>query len=63
MLAAIIVLLACIVLAFGAVVLLILNQFKDEPPTWKGFFKKPKEETYWDFIKKNNENHWYKKLK
>lgn len=35
----------CIVLLFGAVVLLVLNHFKDEPPTWEQFLN-------------NNKKHW-----
>jgi len=38
----------CIVLLFGAVVLLILNQFKDEPPTWESFLN-------------NGKKHWRRK--
>lgn len=40
------VILSCSVLAFGAVVLLVMNQFKDEKPSWENYlgadFKK-----YW----------------
>jgi len=35
----IVVLVLCIALAFGACVLIVLNQFKDEEPTWESFFK------------------------
>jgi len=38
----------CLALAFGACVLIVLNQFKDEEPTWESFFK-------------NGKKHWLKK--
>lgn len=38
----------CIVLLFGAVVLLVLNHFKDEPPTWTSYLN-------------NGKKHWKKK--
>lgn len=33
----IVVLVLCLALAFGACVLIVLNQFKDEPPTWSSY--------------------------
>ena len=37
--------LICSVLGFGAVVLLVMNQFKEEKPTWSSFLKDGKK--YW----------------
>lgn len=35
----IVVLVLCLALAFGACVLIVLNQFKDEEPTWTSYFE------------------------
>lgn len=35
----IVVLVFCLALAFGACVLIVLNQFKDEAPTWENYFE------------------------
>lgn len=47
--AQIIVVVSCLILLFGAVVFLVANQFKDEPPS------------YWKYYKKDNTKYWFKK--
>ncbi len=42
--------LICSALAFGAVVLIVINQFKDEPPSWESYLKNGVK--HWKQIKK-----------